>query len=180
MNKSNYKREGTDASTGVKSYVGAEVFLDDDVHPYWLAYYGNKGTREEFKEYHELFIRNTDFGSGMAGVNQKLLSNVKQALEESEKHSEIFERRRGEVEKKETEAKRELRGAFFKDFSLSSNPSGCFDQKELFRKWYRDNFLGEDYEEKIEKTRKAKSRAFEKWVKKFNRKLKRQGFTSIG
>lgn len=183
LSKTSYRRKAPKGSSDAECYTDAEVFLDCDAHPYWLAYYGKGDSREEFKEkfkeYHELFIRNTDFGSGKARLNQQLLSKVKRTLEGSEKHSEIFERWKRAVEKKEKEAKKELREAFFEDISLPSNPSGYFDREEFFRNWYRDHFLGEDYQEKIEKTSKAKSRAFKRWVENFRKKLERKGFKPV-
>ena len=179
LRESYYLREGCDSNNGVGGYTKAEVFLDEDVHPYWLAYYGDGDVRHEFREYHKLFITNTDLGSGMARLNQKLLSEVKRVLKESEDHANVWKRWKDKVEEKKREKESELREAFFEEISSSSTPSRDFDREVLFQNWFRDNFLGEEYQEKIEKTSKLKERAETRWIEEYKGKLEYKGFKSI-
>lgn len=115
----------------------------------------------------------------MAGLNEKLLSKVRRVLKASEEHSEIWRKWRKKAERKEFEAKRELKEAYLENISSSPTHTSYSGRKELFQNWFRDNFLGKKYKEKIEKTSEAKDRAFDRWVEKYRKKLEDKGFTPL-
>lgn len=167
---------------GFQGLLESEIYFDEDCHPYFRGKY----TEEiDHRRYNILFLKNTNFASGMGGANQKLLNRVYRELESRKGRQNLIDRFEEQWEERkerhEEEKERHVREKYLDEIgSTAEEPESLPEKEEFFRRWYRSKFLEGEYEEKVDKTGELREEAFERWVRKFREKLERRGFKPVG